>query len=127
MNYQIFWEERGAVAVFKGKLAMSDLIEYQKELQGDDRYDSLDYVIADYQQADTTQIEQQDREVSLGLTIGASYSLPSLRLAIVSTDSDTTNFAKYRIAKFKEYGINWEMRIFSTLTDARKWVGAAAH
>ena len=122
MKYKITWEKNGAIIVFNGSLTVHDVINCQKELQNSERHDGLEFVISDYTKAVISQMSDEDRELTLGLTIGASYTLPSLKLAIIATEIDAVNFAKYRAEKYKEYGLQWEIRIFSSIAEARNWI-----
>ncbi|MEX0361528.1 MAG: hypothetical protein AB3N10_11155 [Allomuricauda sp.] len=123
MKYKITLEEAGILAVFEGNLDTADIKNCIIEIQANEKYSEYEYGIFDYTKADLSNIEIGDVLAELfPLSIGASFSLPFAKVAIVAVDPHTVNINKSYRNKLLEFGIKWGFEIFSNQTDARNWI-----
>lgn len=120
MSYELIWERKGVVRRFYGDVTIGNLIKASDEVQGDLRFDELRYVISDF--TDCTKFVFDGSEVEeLAATDGAAaYNNRQIKSAVVVTLPEAVAAARY----YEKSPLNaYPTRIFSTLEDARAWLG----
>lgn len=120
MSYEIIWEERGAIKRFWGMVTSHDMVQSVLDTERDPRFDDMRYVINDFLDITGCSAGASDAEEVATQDCGAAMTNPRIRIAVV-TDSPSI------IALTNQYAnspVNaYETRIFSTLPEARAWLG----
>ena len=83
MPFTIAWEPSGTYTRFTGEVAGEEIIAHSGELQGDARFDTIRYVIADFLEAEVSITLDQVREIA-AIDAIAARSNPRIRVGIVS-------------------------------------------
>lgn len=121
MGYELIWEPRGVLKRFYGQVTDSDISDSVARIQGDRRFDTLRYVINDFLDGAGHQVPLNAVEEIAAIDDAASFSNPHIRVALVAATPDFIELAKqYAGSTLKRY----PTRIFSSLDEARSWLGA---
>ena len=118
MPFEIVWEPRGVYKRFLGFVTDAEFIRSVKEVQEDARFDDIHYNINDYLAVDDFDISMPTIAYAAALNIGARFSRPRIRVALVTTNERAVGLAKFFTAPgFASYPI----KVFATLESAREW------
>lgn len=122
--YEIEWLEGGAYVRWDGLAGEAAVVHYLSELQGDQRFDDLRWVLHDYANCTGFTLDENVGASEIAaLDYAGSRSNPRLRVAIVTTRHDVRSDAQAYI----DAGISpYPMRIFDSLDEARAWLGCGA-
>jgi hypothetical protein len=121
MPFEIVWEPRGVYKRFWGFVTDSEFIRSVRAAQEDPRFDDIHYNINDYLAVEDFDVSMPTIAYAAALNIGARFSRPRIRVALVTTNERVIGLAKYFMApEFASY----PMRVFATLESAREWVEA---
>ncbi|MEN8250438.1 MAG: hypothetical protein ABFS32_16000 [Bacteroidota bacterium] len=122
MPNQIIWENHGVLSQYYG--------EFNPELHGkvlnlifsNPRTDTLKYIIADYSDLNDISLTKKNIKFPFTVTVGASYYLRNIQVALVATDKNIRELCKKYIEVFSQSNTTWKVRLFYSLNDARDWV-----
>lgn len=120
MAYVNRWESGGVCKVFAGNVNGQQVLDSITEVEADDRFDQIHFVINDF--LDVSSVSATEKEIARIAAIdrAASLSNPSLRIAIVTTSDEIRELASL-YSKFMA-GSAYETALFDTLKAARDWV-----
>lgn len=107
---------------FEGVLAITDLHQYQLEVDGSEHYPNIKYAILDYLNCDFSNIHTKDLDSIFARSIGQSYSNPYLKVAIVATDKHTISVNEFYKSRLEDFKKEWQFEIFPTASEARNWL-----
>jgi hypothetical protein len=124
MAYETFWEPQGIRWVFSGTVTDEDLIRSNEELYEDPRFPEIRYEIADFRSVEGILENASSETVRrvARMDMAQSSRNPDLKVAILATTLLIKGFARM-YALFGDES-RWEIRIFETEEDARRWFAA---
>lgn len=124
MGYEIAWEPCGVIKRFYGEVSSSDLMNASSTVQGDARFDDLQYVIFDFQDCISHSVTNAALQDIAAIDEFASESQASLRntpvkVAIVVNNPKINDLAK-QYANYRPS--HRSFALFSNSLDARDWL-----
>jgi hypothetical protein len=123
MSYELIWEPRGVVKRFFGHVDGNEVLRATTETEVDPRFDDLRFVINDFL-ACTGFAFPADAVEEMAAIDGAIAQINSkIKIAIVATLPDVIAAAD---AYATDPLTSYPTRTFSTIEDARRWLGLPA-
>lgn len=123
MGFELNWHPKGVTKHYFGWVTGEDLLRSLEQTEADEHFDSLRYVINDFLAIDGVLMETIHPELIEELAAidkAASGMNPGIKIAIVATDPNVLNLAQaYVDSKFRSF----PTRLFSTLAEAKVWLG----
>ena len=120
MGYSISWEKYGAVCVYGGAITFDELVAALTSLHRHADYDQLKFAIHDFLGVTELRPGQTDLSILVAHTLGASYSNPHIRTAIVAVLPELVKVAQQYAERTRQ-----KVRTFSTIEEARAWLREA--
>lgn len=121
MGFQIDWEPRGVLLRFFDKVPSSELMRAHEALHGDSRFDAAQYLIQDFSQASSVDLDHEDMRCRAYIDRVASSYNRRLRMAHVSADDHVRQGLQAYIGWARELGIPWDMHLCAASEEARRW------
>ena len=122
MPYKIKWEDDGLVREFYGVVSSSEVLESDREFYENPRSDNAKYQITDFSNAQPGDVEDTDITKIAALDIGASVTLPNLKVAFVTSDQYVKTLCEKYIELSRVANETWQFKIFEDIESARRWV-----
>lgn len=119
MSIGLHWEARGVLRVCSGDIGFEEYMQSTAELHNDPRFDGLRYFIDDFTQVESLHMSSNDVEMVIASMIGAAYSNPHIRMAMVAR-SEPLRQMLAQLLRMSPY-VN---RVFDTQAEAREWIGS---
>jgi hypothetical protein len=120
MFCDIRWEEHGVFRKFYGVFKFQELLASVKTVGDDIRFADLRYSILDCLELQDPEVSDAELELVAAHLLGESDSNLNILVAIVTTNAA----AHSMLQRFIALGIcPYPMKIFSTVVDARLWIG----
>ncbi len=120
MGYELIWEPKGVVKRFFGDVDGDQLLKSAAETEGDPRFDEYHYVINDFLACESFSAPLDVVEEVAAIDGAAALINKRIKIAIVATLPGVLAAAEqYVKAPYTSY----PTRIFSTLDNARDWIG----
>lgn len=121
MPFDLVWEAEGVTKVFKGHLSFNEVMRSSRLVEGDERFDSIRFVINDLRGVEGIEVSQNEVDEIVAVDAAASVSNKQIRLAAVVTEESILALDKsYAESPYNTY----PFKIFSTIEAARAWLGA---
>jgi len=122
MPYKIDWNDNNTVITFNGEVSMGELRKVSDAHYGAESLDELDYLIADFADADLSQLK-----VDLALTIASLDSItrsykPDFKIAFIVSDDYQKILCEGYIEYSKQLKTTWQYGIFNNSQDAHNWI-----
>jgi hypothetical protein len=121
MGYEISWEPpNGVIKRHFGKVTGGEVLAANSKIEGDERFDTLRYVINDF--LDCTELAVSPMEIVeiAAIDHAAAATNPDIRVAVVATHPDV-------VATASSYAndplTTYTTRVFSSMSAARSWLG----
>ncbi len=119
VGFEITWEQRGAYKRFFGHVTDDELMRSVHEIESDERFDALRYVICDFLGIDTFDVTEDNVRIISAIDAAAAMTNPHIKIAVVATDARVHGLAEvYATAPWTAY----ETGIFRHLAEARAWI-----
>ncbi len=120
MAYKHIWEAKGLLAKHYGILTVEEILSSINEMYGNVKFDGISYRIVDLSEVDEIIVAVEDVKKLVAHEVVPSMSNSKLKFAVVSTNEKLPEL----LAAFKHKGGNipWEIKIHSTIEEAREWV-----
>jgi hypothetical protein len=117
MSYSVSWEKRGAYITHSEQVCFKDFMEAVQAIHANENYASIQYVIHDMSGASALNFADLDMTTIIAHELGARYTNPKVRPAIVSTHAKMSELVNIfsQITKL-------DVGLFPTVEDARAWV-----
>ncbi|MDP6831096.1 MAG: hypothetical protein QF521_10775 [Alphaproteobacteria bacterium] len=125
MAYELVWEPRGKITRYTGIISDDDILRAIQTTTADPRFESLEYQIADFSDADTIVVSSETIRSTASLDREASLRNPKIRVAIVGHEQALLGLANMYRIYFELDGGTWQQEQFKTLEEARAWLGIA--
>jgi hypothetical protein len=88
MSYQIEWLENGVKVKFTDTISFELVESCNQQITGDKRYSHVNFLLYNYLDLDSFKIDLSDVH-ELGIKdVGKSYAQPSLKVALVTSNSE---------------------------------------
>jgi hypothetical protein len=120
MPYSLSWEPNGVYKKFTGLVTGAELVRSVIEVAEDIRFIGARYEVSDYLSAERTDFSQDALNEVRAVRIGSISRNPSLRVAIVTLDTEIQQRIYSTIAARLTLH---QTKVFSALADADAWVG----
>lgn len=117
MPISLQWEPHGVVRVITGDVETGELLNSVADLQNDPRFDELRFVVEDLSEVGAVQLDDAGMDMLIASAIGAAFSNPHIRIAVVATSPQVHSLAR-QFAAHSPYITH----TFPTLADARDWI-----
>jgi len=118
--YVIEWEERGVYCKFSGRVTGAELIQCNKEIYGDHRFDGMRFQLFDMLSVTKLDVEVNDVRKVAACDTGAAFTNPNVKCALVTTDENA-----HVLSNLYQQGIEkspWEGQSFHRISEAREWL-----
>lgn len=120
MGYELTWESRGAVKRFFGHVTGNDVLQSVINVESDERFDRLRYVINDFLEATGLTVSASELDEIAAIDGAAALVNRNIRIAIVTTNPEIISASdQYAKSPMNAY----PTRIFPTVNEARTWLG----
>lgn len=119
MSISLQWEPHGVVRTVAGTVHWDEFMASVVAVQNDARFDRLRYAIEDFSGIETVDLNQSDLDMVTAMTIGAAFSNPHIRIAVVATLAPVRQLA-HSFSRTSPY----VTRLFAQLAQAREWINA---
>ena len=119
MAYSIVWERHGAYLGYQGRVSFAEFMGAVLEIHADINYASTKYVIHDMLGASELDFYGLDMTAMVAQELGARFTNPDVRAAVVSSDPDMEQATRAFSAL-----THLEVGFFATVEAARAWATA---
>lgn len=120
MSYELRWHPGGVTKYFFSIVTNDDMLLSVYESEADSRFENLRYVINDFLEIEGCDFETPIAERIAIQDRGAAFTNPNIRIAVVTTHPQVIAAAEaYAASPLNVY----PTKIFSTLQEARVWLG----
>jgi len=122
MVYAIHWEDGGIRTVWTGRVTSGQILEFQRAVQSDARFDDICYSLHDFRGCTEVAYSRDDMFEAAAIDRAGSLSNPrEIRIAVVAGDPKVVEMIKsYLDAEESPY----PLRFFGGMDDAEQWVRA---
>lgn len=124
MPFTINWEEHGVVRTFHGIVDIGEVLKADEAFYGDLRSDKAKYQITDFTQGTPGVIDENLVEDVAIMDLGATRSIPRLKVAFVAQDPYVKGLCEEYIRISQEAHSTWEFKVFDDMKGARNWVSS---
>jgi hypothetical protein len=121
-RHQLFWRDRGAVLELKGVVTEQSMREASNAFYADPRSDGIRYMLVDFLAADELELHKRDLATFAGVDSGASRTIKSIKLAIITADETIHRKAQTYIQFASLLKIPWQFDVFTSREEAEQWV-----
>lgn len=119
MAYELVWEINGLYWKYSGRVIGSEIIEASTSIYGDERFDMLKYKFVDFLDVETIEIDKSQLALIAYQHQAAERSNPHIKNAILLKSGHKM---AHEFASFFSKS-SWEIKVFTDLEKANKWVG----
>ena len=119
MSHSYVWEEAGLYRKFYGEVSGDEILESNFEVQGHEKFVSIEYVINDFLDVSSHSIKVSHTKAYASSDDIISKEKGALKIAIVVNNPALFDLAK-NYQKLMHDNM-FQCQIFSTLEDARGW------
>ena len=116
------WETEGVVTTFFGTVSIEEVLKADKEFYEDPRSDQSKYQITDFSGITAELVNDVDIQKISALDAGSSVAIPSLKVALVTSDQYVKSLCQKYIDYSRLLNSTWKFKICEDLKNARKWV-----
>ena len=117
MGHFFNWEKNGVVCSYTGALVLDDIVAAFTSMHRHADYDQLRFAVHDFQAVTSMEPGPVDLSILVAHTLGASYSNPNIKTAIVATLPALVALGKNYAARSRQH-----IQTFSTMDAARAWL-----
>jgi len=116
MGYSLKWEAKGFHVQYSGMVTTDDIMDVIGKIQGDSRFDSLQYGISEYVNVTKYEITPEQFKIHIAYWNGSARSNLNLILSSVSSDPKIIPILQ-SMGNFKH-----KRQIFTSVEEARLWI-----
>jgi hypothetical protein len=119
MPFDLNWEPEGIYKHFYGFVTNEEFFSSVLMLQGDERFDRIQYSLNDFSAITGHNLSLADVKKAAGFASGAACSNPNIRIVVISEDPEIVKLVTfYASLPFQKY----EVKIFNRQDAARAWL-----
>ncbi len=119
MAYKLEWSQRAVYCFFSGVVSNDDLINANKDIHGDSRFDELRVQIFSMLDASEIQLTIETVRITAALDGAAALSNPNIKCAMVATDQTIIGLSALYQDESKTSP--WETAFFHSIEEALAW------
>ncbi len=116
------WEQRGLHTRYVGLTPAAELLSSAQGLTSDMRYDDLKYIIGDWSESESSDIEPEDIQELVALIKALSITNPRIINAVILPKDSEQGQALTSFYVLLTEDIAWPTKWFATIEDARDWI-----
>lgn len=120
MSYQIIWTNAQVEWNHYGTVTGSEIIQSNKEIYGDPRFDDLRSQLVDLSAAERFEISEKEMRYVAYLDAAAARSNSRIRVAVVATDENARQAYHDYVGNIKKPV--WEYKLFDNREAAQDWL-----
>ena len=122
MPYDLTWEDRGVVTRLRGVVTSDELIQIIRDQDSDPSFEGVEYILAVF--SDSVVLEASSAAIRRAAEIdaGVSKRKPDVVVAIVASQTVIRGLSNLYRIQHEVMGGQWEMSIFETEEEARRWI-----
>lgn len=122
MPHSTHWFADGILRTYTGVVTGDELLRAVGEIYGDNRFDSLTYIINDFTAIEAVRFEARD----MSHVVAQQFSMASgrqghIRFAVVSPDKRYDDTIRQYVTRVAQRGLPWTINVFDTLAEAQAW------
>jgi hypothetical protein len=120
MSYILAWEERGVYSKFSGIVSGAELMQCNRDIYGDVRFDTIKYQLFDMLDTTGLAIDALDVRKVAACDNAAAITNPNVKCALVAINENA-----HILSEVYQSGISespWEGLSFITIQEARAWL-----
>ena len=120
MPYKNTWEQHGVYRIFSGKITGQEVLQSVQEVESDNRFDNIRYVINNFLDVTEIGVSPKDIKIIAAIDTAAALTNPDIKIAQIATDPQikALNILYSEVTGNSPY----PTQVFSNLEDARKWL-----
>jgi len=122
MPHKTIWEKDGIYWQFYGDITLAEVHEANGEAYGDHRFDDIKYFIWNMTDVNNLEMSLDDAKKPACTDEVASSYKRRLNGAFAATDKHIRKVIERYIELSIEHKSTWNLKLFYTEDDARKWV-----
>jgi len=120
MPYTLDWEKDGVYWKYYGEVSGKEIIEASTSIYGDQRFDSLKYKLANFLDAESIKMDENEIALIAYQHRSVERSNPYIKIAIVMNPAYINLANKFASFFSESY---WEVQVFQDLDEANNWLG----
>lgn len=124
MPIEMSWQNQGVIFHCTGLVSAQDIHRAHQRLYSDERSDHLRYQLIDFRPAETLVISDRENAHIIANDLGASCSLPHMRVAFVCPKTSMLPPLQDYVQAMQRVP-HWEIRIIHYWEEAIAWVTQA--
>ena len=125
MPHVTIWEEKGIHWSFSGVVTMEEQQQADGEMYNDPRFDEIDYYIWDGSEIESIAYSTRDADEPAAIDKASSTYRPFLKGALIADNQQVKGVVERYIETSTKLKTSWDLRIFSSIVDARGWLNEA--
>lgn len=122
MSYTVSWKGKVAHVNYSGSVSNVDIEKAHFELNGDSRFYDCKAIILDISDCDASGIVVDELTIVIATDLGASATLKSLNVAMVSNEEVGQLKVCNYIKRVREVDSPWHFEFFETIEQAEEWL-----
>lgn len=119
MAYKVYWKKQGVLTEWLNQSTSKELISLQKEVQSNQRFDSLRYSIHDYRNCDQIIVDPDDMDEAAALDSAAALTNQKIVVALIATHPKVVEmmggYLRLELSPFP-------IKLFTDTSKALKWL-----
>jgi hypothetical protein len=124
MPAKLIWGNQSLQIILSGIVTGTEIRAYESQIWVDPRFDELRYVIWDGRDIEGWNVSASDLGMSVGYSVGHSYSNRTIRMALVMTDMAIYESGKQFVQGLASAKISWDVKLFQDMDLALDWLKA---
>jgi len=117
--YRLKWHPRGVEKVFSGHVKFGQIVASESEIEGDERFADLRYVLIDFSQVASLMMSNFEHDHIVAMRIGAASTNPGIKYAYVC---DTDKWQQVLTHQQNKSRSRFLVRGFQTRSEAMQWL-----
>jgi len=117
MGHFFTWEKHGVLCSYTGSLALDDIVAAVTSMHRHADFDQLKFAVHDFQRVTAMESGPVDLSMLVAHTLGASYSNPHIKTAMVATLPELIELGENYASRTRQH-----IKTFRSLAAARTWL-----
>ncbi|MEO0003790.1 MAG: hypothetical protein RLZZ22_1482 [Pseudomonadota bacterium] len=122
MPCETIWENKGVLKRLSGHVSAAEFMHSVEAIQADPRFDDIRYVINDFSQITSHELDVDLLQELAAIQYGAQASNPQVRAVYVGLGSDPGLARLLQSILIGSTGPRYQVALFATLPQARDWL-----
>ena len=122
MTCETIWENKGVLKRLSGHVSADEFVHSVEAIQADPRFDDIRYVINDFSQVSSHELDEDLLQELAAIQYGAQASNPQVRAVYVGLKSDPVLAQLLQSVLIGSQRSVYRVALFETLPQARDWL-----